>query len=358
MVIKYIYITENSKKLAESLCLDTMKGEEIDGEKLTGETVSFKEFKKDMKNIFDNSDFLVFIMAAGIAVRTIAGLLKSKFTDPGIVVMDEYGKNIISLLSGHIGGANELTEILAGKTGGNPVITTATDVNKKGSLDMIIKKLGASQENIREISLEINSKILKGEKINLFVQKEYMEYIEKYTSGFNIVDSIDEFISELEKSRLGLSQERFIIITDRADYIEKTDRVSKDAAIKIIPVKNVMGTGCRKSTSSVLYEKEVLKYLSENNLLIESIGTISSIDIKKNEKCIQDFADKYGIETKFFTAEELSKVDGKYEKSDFVKKTVGVYSVAEPSCDLLCGGNIITDKHKADGITISVGRIK
>lgn len=362
MIIKYIYITENALNMANRLCNEEIKLD-IDGNKEISSTViSFSEFKNNKKDIFDNSDFLVFIMATGIVVRVIAQLIESKFTDPGIIVMDELGKNVISLLSGHIGGANELTELIAQKIGANPVITTATDVNEKGSFDLIVKKMNAQVDKLREKCLEINSMILKEERINIFIQKEYRESLSGMLSGFYVIESIDEITDRIQSVELGNNKERFIIITDRIDYLRKAINSDKknveNKFIEVVPRKNVLGVGCRKFTNSVLFENEVLKYLEENNILLRSICEIASIDVKKSEKCILDFADKYRIKSKFFNAEELSKIDYKYEKSDFVKKTVGVFSVSEPSCDLLCDGNLIGNKFKSKGITISIGRKK
>ena len=94
----------------------------------------------------------------------------------------------------------------------------------------------------------------------------------------------------------------------------------------------------------------------ENNINISSIKSISSIDLKKDEKCILEFAKKYNIETHFYTKEEISNVDSLYEKSNFVKDSIGVYSVAEPSCHISTDGNVISQKLKKNGITISIGR--
>ena len=107
-------------------------------------------------------------MACGIVVRTIAPLIENKFSDPAILVSDEKGKNIISLLSGHMGGANEMTLYISNLLNSNPVITTATDVNDKSSLDMIAKKLNAHIYDFRNKVLKINSMLVNDEVVNLF----------------------------------------------------------------------------------------------------------------------------------------------------------------------------------------------
>lgn len=354
MIIKYIYITSNSEKLAKKLNESIMKDVKFEGEILDGEVISFKEFKSDKKSIFDNADFLVFIMATGIVVRTIADLLEDKLKDPAIVVMDELALNVISLVGGHVAGANELTKILAEGLSSNPVITTSTDVNNKGALDLIAKKLDIKVAGLRKECLRVNSSLVKGRPVNIFVQSDYVYLLENMLSGFNVFENINDFKEKYINRELGENQEIFVIITDNERLISKDN---KDI-IKIIPRRNMLGVGCRKNMDSDIFEENVLKHLFDNNISIKSVKKIASIDIKENEKCIGDFAEKYNLEKVFFSAEKLSLYDNLYEGSDFVKKTVGVYSVSEPSCHIISDGNIIAEKYKSNGITVSIGRKK
>ena len=132
-----------------------------------------KSLKEFVSEIFDKYDYLIFIMATGIVVRTIAPLVVSKFSDPAILVMDEKGHNIISLLSGHMGGANEMTLYISNLINSNPVITTATDVNKKSSLDMIAKSLNAHIDNFRDNVLKVNSMIVNNEEVHIYIDGNY-----------------------------------------------------------------------------------------------------------------------------------------------------------------------------------------
>ena len=132
-----------------------------------------KSLKEFVSEIFDKYDYLIFIMATGIVVRTIAPLVVSKFSDPAILVMDEKGHNIISLLSGHMGGANEMTLYISNLINSNPVITTATDVNKKSSLDMIAKSLNAHIDNFRDNVLKVNSMIVNNAEVHIYIDGNY-----------------------------------------------------------------------------------------------------------------------------------------------------------------------------------------
>ncbi|MBC2575305.1 cobalt-precorrin 5A hydrolase [Peptostreptococcus canis] len=381
MDIKYIYITEKSKKLCEKI-----------SSFFEGEIISYSQFKNHSKKIFNNADFLIFIMATGIVVRSISELLESKFTDPGVIVIDELGKNTISLLGGHIGGANELTLKISKVINSNPVITTATDINNKGSFDIIVKKINGYVDNFGELSLEINSGLLKGISYKLFIQNEYKSFfIEengKYSNALNGFDvefiskeKIETIILYIDKS-VEFVDRKCIFITDidlnniknNNAYFNMGKNLSINIDLKIdkcfntglklcekniiivIPKLNVLGIGCKRYTKARDFENNVIEYLVENNINISSIKSISSIDLKKDEKCILEFAKKYNIETHFYTKEEISNVDSLYEKSNFVKDSIGVYSVAEPSCHISTDGNVISQKLKKNGITISIGR--
>lgn len=354
MIIKYIYITKKSESLARELNEIIMKDSKFDGENLFGEVLSFKEFKSDKKKIFADADFLVFIMATGIVVRIIADLLEDKLKDPGVIVIDELALNVISLVGGHIAGANKLTKILAEKLSSNPVITTASDINNKGALDLIAKELDADVHSLRKEFLKVNTSLVNGYFVNIYIQENYMYLLENMLNGFKVFKSIEKFEKEYNNRKLGDNKESFVIITDEEKNISKVD----NEIIKIIPRKNMLGVGCRRNISSDYFEKTILEILLENNISIKSIKTIASINIKENEKCIIDFAHKYDIEKKFFSKKELSLYDGLYEKSDFVKKTVGVYCVSEPACHIVSAGNIIVEKYKSNGITVSIGRKK
>lgn len=363
MKIAYIYITEKSNMLCNKL-----------NEKFNGDIIKYSEFKVLKEEIFNNYDYLIFVMATGIVVRSIAPILKDKFTDPGIIVMDELGKNVISLLSGHIGGANELTLEISDYIDSNPVITTATDVNNKGAFDLIVKKLNARLENVRELSLEINKYLLEEKVIDLYIQSDYKELfydehgnVSKLVNGFNVnyIDDID-LVSFFDNMKYGNSY-KTILITDW-DLKNKYDDEALNSILTdisfdnyklviVIPRLNVIGVGCRRGTESILFEKKIGEYLKNKNIDISSIAEISSIDLKSDELCILNFANKYEIKKKFYTREEIGKIDYMFEKSEFVKKNVGVYSVSEPSCYLSSNGNLIGNRYKGDGITISIGRL-
>ena len=189
-----------------------------------------KSLKEFVSEIFDKYDYLIFIMATGIVVRTIAPLVVSKFSDPAILVMDEKGHNIISLLSGHMGGANEMTLYISNLINSNPVITTATDVNKKSSLDMIAKSLNAHIDNFRDNVLKVNSMIVNNEEVHIYIDGNYkINY-----QGFTLYDDK----TDLDKVK------SLVVVTNKKDInkmLNKDIENLNEKIIKVIPKDIVIG---------------------------------------------------------------------------------------------------------------------
>lgn len=315
-----------------------------------------KRLKFFVEDIFDKYEYILFIMATGIVVRTIAPLITSKFSDPAILVTDEKGSNIISLLSGHMGGANEMTLHISDLINSNPVITTATDINKKSSLDMIAKKLNGHIVNFRDNVLDVNAMLVNGDSVGLYIDGEY----NIDTRGFTVLDnskSLESYISsdeELKKINLNT----IVVISNKENL--RIDKYYEDKykIIKVTPRDIVIGIGCRRDTESHLLQDSLKDFLIKNNIDINSIKEIGSIEVKKDEKAIIDLSENLNVPFKVLSVEEISQVDYLFEKSEWVKKSVGVYSVAEPVAHLLSDGNLIIEKNKYKGITFSVGRLK
>lgn len=315
-----------------------------------------KRLKFFVEDIFDKYEYILFIMATGIVVRTIAPLVTSKFSDPAILVTDEKGSNIISLLSGHMGGANEMTLHISDLINSNPVITTATDINKKSSLDIIAKKLNGHIVNFRDNVLDVNAMLVNGDAVGLYIDGEY----NIDTRGFTVLDnskSLESSISsdeELKKINLNT----IVVISNKENLQIDKYYEDKYRIIKVTPRDIVIGIGCRRDTESHLLQDSLEGFLIKNNIDINSIKEIGSIEVKKDEKAIIDLSENLNVPFRVLSVEEISQVDYLFEKSEWVKKSVGVYSVAEPVAHLLSDGNVIIEKNKYKGITFSVGRLK
>lgn len=366
--IAIVCITENGKNLAFEIQSKLNNGNvylirnkknnfNIDEEKNNVFLVEDK-LSNLVPSLFEEYQYIVFIMATGIVVRVIAPYINSKFSDPAILVSDEKGRNIISLLSGHMGGANEMTRYISELIGANPVITTATDVNKKSSLDMIAKKLDAYIEDFRENVKDVNAMLVNNQEVGLYIDGNY----EIDTRGFKILTNFED-VDSTEKIVIISSKNNFIdyyIENKKENELDEQmlrKKCSEGNLIKVVPKEIVIGIGCRRNIESSLLQESLNNLLHQYNIDINSIKEIGSIDVKSDEKAIIDLASSLSVPFKTFSVDEISKVDHLFEKSEFVKKNVGVYCVSEPVAYLLSEGNLIIEKHKYKGITISVGRV-
>ncbi|MDD4343261.1 MAG: cobalt-precorrin 5A hydrolase [Eubacteriales bacterium] len=286
-----------------------------------------------VKESFEKYDGLIFIMALGIVVRMIKDYIKSKDLDPAIIVIDEQGKNTISVLSGHLGGGNKLTEELSKFLNNNPVITTATDVNNIYALDSFATDHDLEIEPVNNIK-KFNSALLKGENIQLIFD-DGLDFPEK--------NSYKNFFSA--SSLRGM-------ITNKRD-------TANVAEIFLRPKNIILGVGCKKNFPKDKFEKNILNIMEEKNISLKSVKEIRSIDIKKDENCIVDFSSKYKIPFYTLAPDKLNSVYNKHnnlKKSDFVYKNTGAWGVAEPSALFSESENLylILARKEIDGMTIAV----
>ena len=349
--IAIIAVTEKGKNTAEKIALEL---ENVD--------VFFQKrgIKELTGELFNKYECIIFVSACGIAVRCISPFLKSKFEDPAVLVVDDNGNNVISLLSGHIGGANEITLKIADVLNANPVITTSTDTNKKGALDVIVSKIGGYVENLRESAKLVNSYLVDDKRVGIYFDSDYESEKDSLNlSGFELIDEkteidaiakLDVLVSVTDKLRCWVDE---IIYNIKKDNEEKEDLIY----IKLVPRRIALGMGCRKNTETEKMIKEFSTFSALNNIHPAAIVKTGSLIIKKDEKCMIDLSKALCAEFNLFDVDEICTCDYMFDKSEFVKKNTGVYSVAQPSAYLL-SGNVISDKYKNNGTTFAFGRMK
>lgn len=336
--------TQAAKELAEKI--KSIKFESDDYEI----NIAFKPKNTTLwvKEQFETCDVLLFICAMGIAVRHIAPFIKSKLTDPAVVVMDEKGKNVISVLSGHIGGANELTNLLAEKLGANPVITTASDVNDKIAIDVFAVKNGLVITDF-EMEKSFAARLVDGDKIGLVCDGEI---IGKVPDEFVLLNDINDCIGKLKNC---------IYISDR----KILDNFYGLNVLRLVPKSIILGLGCKRGKAAMEIEKAVLEETDRLGLAKEAIGALASIDLKKDEQGLNIFIERYGLKSSYYNAKELEEVEGDFEKSDFVKSVTGIDNVCERALikyvsEINPGfvkDNLLLKKKKCDGITLAVAKI-
>ena len=276
--------------------------------------------------LFERSDAFVFVCACGIAVRAVTPYLGTKADDPAVIVMDDRGRFVIPVLSGHIGGANRLAEVIAEALGATAVITTATDIGGKFSPDsfavandLIITDLKAAKD--------IAAAVLDDEKIG---------FSSEYSHG-GLPAELTEF---------GICRTGIYVGNDR-------NAQPFDVTLRLVPRNVVLGIGCKKGTPYETIQRAVDQTLERYQTDMRTVSKVATIDLKKNEEGLLAFCEKNGLELITYTAEELMSVSGDFEASDFVLETTGADNVCERSAVLCSGGKLIIRKNAVDGVTVA-----
>ncbi len=340
-----LYITNHGQRLAQRLkeCASVT------------EIVKFSPCV--VMDLWSKYEALVFIMATGIVVRTIAPLLKDKKTDPAVVVLDDAGRFVVSLAGGHLGGANDLSREIARFLGGEAVITTASDVNSLPPIDLWARDHGLAVEDWRLLP-QIGTRFINNGALRV--------YEDQGTGSREPVAGI-----HLPGEFLQVSDPRFadIIITNRKTVFsgspcdQGSETRSSDACrvtgqLYLRPGNLVVGIGCNSGTSRDEIENAVLLTLEEHNLAFPSVHSIATIDIKRDEPGLQAFIQKYNFPLRTFNSCELNQVEG-IQKSDTVMRSTGAFGVAEPSALLAAGANrLLVTKQKKGNVTVAIAETK
>lgn len=390
----------------ENICDDTIEDSRAAGIELvtTNEraanivpklTVSLSDW---VETQFVSCDLLVFVGACGIAVRKIAPFIKDKKSDPAVLVVDDMGGNVISLLSGHIGNANAWTCLVADGIGANPVITTASDCHGKIAIDMFAVNNGLVITDFT-LAKDIESALLDGEKIRLIIDEDCAVKLagDVPEEFINIENEISENSRETDNSCKNIlekdeieknkykpekSEIRKIIFKKEENEANRTvstksminqianetnkftirigikdsysDLHEENDELMLVPRNIVLGVGCRRGKEKQEIVNMIRKFLRLNNISEKAIFTIASIDLKKDEEGLILAAEEFNAKTRFFSADELGKVESVSESSEFVKKITGVDNVCERAAILGSDfGRLICTKYKEDGVTVA-----
>jgi len=252
-------------------------------------------------------DAIICILAMGIVVRKIAPLLESKATDPAIIVMSMDLTKVIPLLSGHIGGANELSDLLASRLPNcMNFVSTATDQTKTFAFDMFAKKNNLEIENLKCLA-KISNSLLNKKEVEVKTYESIFETIPNKTN----LKRVDEQSSEL-----------CVNITPFTD-----DNLS-------LKPKVYLGIGCNRDTSFEDIEASFFWFLEKHNLKKEQIENIASFEAKADEKGLLEFASKYNFDIKFYKEAEINSLQGEFSPSQ-ATKFFGLKGVSEPSSMLV-----------------------
>ncbi|MCD8337107.1 MAG: cobalt-precorrin 5A hydrolase [Lachnospiraceae bacterium] len=329
-----------------------------------------------------DADGIIFVGACGIAVRTIAPFLKSKTTDPAVVVVDEAGEYAISLLSGHIGGANRLAEHAAAILGAAPVITTATDVNGKFAVDVFASDNHLRIRDMHEAK-EISAAILRGERVGFYCEGEIegsvppelllLKKNEKADQGAAQRDALRPIhtIPEIGALiRVGVPSCEFTFYTMENARAAGWNQAGTELTLcvpglppvilDLYPKSYIIGIGCRKGKTEAEIALPVNQALASWNLSVEDCAGVASIDLKKEEPGLVEFCKKRNLRFETYSAETLADIKGDFSHSEFVSRVTGVDNVCERAA--LCmageGSRLILKKQAENGVTVALAERK
>ncbi|MBK5243445.1 MAG: cobalt-precorrin 5A hydrolase [Eubacteriaceae bacterium] len=292
-----------------------------------------------MGSIMEDFDIICCIMATGIVVRALAPILEHKSKDPGILVMDARGDYVISLLSGHLGGANDAARLVAKRLGAKAVITTGTDVKGTMAVDVLAEKIQCTIDDFTDAK-DITALILNGEAIGLINQ-----------GNVDLNDLILPGNIELLSDNSHIKKYAGVIITSRE--LEKTSL--KIPSVKLVPKKLVLGVGCRRDTPGKKIILAIQSTLASIKISDKGIKAFATIGLKEQEPGIQEACDYFKAKKVIIPDEMVQMVQSRFEASDFVFQTTGLYAVSEPCGYIASGfGTCLLEKQKLNGITLSV----
>jgi len=305
-------ITPNGKKLAHQIKKQFdnadifLSKKIIEPDRLENNEIIINTLSTTLHSQFKNYSNHIFIFSTGIAIRLIAPLLDSKLVDPAVVVLDDNGQHAISLLSGHIGGANDLAKKIGTIVNARPVITTATDTNKLPAIDSIAKKANLFIETPENIK-RINMAFLFGEKIQII-------------DPFNLVmPSIPKIFYD-DNNNTGSAKTVFC-----SHEVKPVSRETFIVRPRILSV----GMGCNRNTSYEIINNFLADTFKDAGFSKDSIAQLATTDVKKDEKGFLSLSDEMGIEFDFYTKDELNSVTDIQTPSKMVEKHLGVKSVCE-----------------------------
>ena len=348
--VSIIAITRNGIDIASSLKKEFPFWNILAPSKLSNGDSNIEWFEEStttkVKDLFNSRDALVCVFSLGAVIRLIAPHLRDKKTDPAIVVIDDKAKFVISTLSGHLGGANDLTEKIALTLNASAVITTAADVNKTIAVDLLGKEFGWVIDNDSNVT-KVSAFMVNEEKIGVFQDAGEMDWWlpkKDLPKNVHLYKTLEElFVSDCKG---------WIIISDK---IIDDERILNHAVV-FRPKSLVVGVGLHWDTTIDTIREGLNFCLSKFKLSPKSISKFASIKKESNVKGLQDLSEDLSVPVDFFGKEELSNIKIP-NPSDVVQSFEGTSSVSEAAAIKASGGNLVVEKHKfPPNLTIAIAR--
>jgi cobalt-precorrin 5A hydrolase len=302
-----------------------------------------------IKENYSQVDAVVAVMAAGIIIRAVAPLLESKLTDPAVLVVDVCGRFAVSLLSGHYGGANELTRQIAGSIGATPVITTASDSMGRQSVDDLAREMHLMIMNPESLA-PVNAAIVNGESLILIVMADVkLPLID--VVGFDLKQAK----TAEQAAKIVNSYDAGAIITNK----QLPNGKFKKPVTFLYPKTVAMGLGARKVIMEDTIVEAIKRALTKANLPLERVNRLATVSIKKDSESMIKAADKLGLKIEFIDVDALRNFrhPDLSPDSEIVKRNIGVGGVSEQAALITAGGEkarLILKKNKLNGVTVAI----
>jgi cobalt-precorrin 5A hydrolase len=294
------------------------------------------QIRERFASLWHNYEALICIMASGIVVRQLAPLMHDKYHDPAVLVLDERGCFVISLLSGHLGGANALARQVAAITGGQAVLTTASDVLGLTALDLWCRSLDVQVADTKRFTQVMGRLVNRG-------------YVRLWLDTINLADTAQPPLPPDIHQAAGPAEADLFI----SPCLYPADQPA--AAALLHPKVLVVGIGCKRDTSKEQIAEAVSAALSQHGLAPQALAQLASIDLKANEKGLLDYAAEHQLPLTFFSKDELNQVAG-VSFSEPVFRATGARGVAEPAALLAAGAGarLLVTKMKWPAVTVAV----
>lgn len=303
--------------------------------------VIFDKLSDAVAEKFNQYSAHIFVMATGIVVRMIAPFIQDKTRDPAVVVIDDQGRHVISLLAGHLGGANDLTRKVAEMIQADPVITTATDVNSKPAVDVLAQEKHLNIENPAAIK-NVNMALLTDQKIGLHDPFAVLRH--------DIPNAVQLGENELAKWDGSKDWAAAIYVSDKCADLAADVLVLRPASL-------VAGIGCNRDTPMEEIKALLEDTFNKFQLAGSSLDRLATIDLKADEGGLIDLANSLHLTLDFFSRDELDRVKDIQTPSAMVEKHVGVKSVCEAAAILASKtGTLIVPKQTTPNVTVAIAR--
>ncbi len=293
--------------------------------------------------LFNSYDALICIFSLGAVVRLVAKYLRDKKSDPAVIVIDDKANFVISALSGHLGGANTLTKLIADVLDATPVITTAADVNETIAVDLLGKEFNWTIDDDKNVTM-VSANMVNEEPIGVYQdvgEKDWLKSLPKNVHKFNSLDALKE--SDCKA---------YLIITDK-----KVDDELLTKAVLYRPKSLIVGIGLHYNTSKEEISNGIRDTFTRHNLATKSIKALASVDKGMKIKGLEEYAKENNLTIKYYKKEELAKVRVP-NPSDIVSRYEKTSSVAEAAAILASNGRLIVEKQKyPPNLTIAVAEM-